>query len=80
MPGDEVGCDIGSELDAETANAIRLLDAVVTENEASGPAASAAAVPPPRPRKRNTIPDKDRDLTEVSDGEAVDTPDVSSVY
>ena len=87
LPGDENGYDMQfqSELDEETTNAIRMLDSVVfhEENQYEDETNSLQVKPTPRtrknvpppvaPRRRTTVGfEKDRSMTEVSDGEAVE--------
>ena len=87
LPGDDNGYDIQfqSELDEETTNAMRILDSVVftEEHQYEDDTASLQVKPTPRvrknvpppvaPRRRTTVAyEKDRSMTEVSDGEAVE--------
>ena len=87
LPGDENGYDMQfqSELDEETTNAIRMLDSAVfhEENQYEDDTNALQVKPTPRtrknvpppvaPRRRTTVGfEKDRSMTEVSDGEAVE--------
>ena len=87
LPGDDNGYDIQfqSELDEETTNAMRILDSVVFTEEHQyeddtdslqvkpTPRVRKNVPPPVAPRRRTTVAyEKDRSMTEVSDGEAVE--------
>ena len=87
LPADDNGYDIQfqSELDEETTNAMRILDSVVFTEEHQYeddtdslqvkpiPRVRKNVPPPVAPRRRTTVAyEKDRSMTEVSDGEAVE--------